>query len=245
MATLQIQCFEKAITIKNSPVIASGGINVDTLEVDFCEKWTGFTKTAVFYQNAENVYYSVLQNDICIIPYEALKTEGILYFGLFGVKGDERITTEILRYKITKGAITDFLKPSEPSDEIWEQVLKELNAIRDLAEDIKQNETDFINKQTEAFNTLKKDTETKFEQYKTSTTNELNKFKNDIEQDNANFKETTEKQFYEYYNELKEISANFMSIEDIDRILGGDYDELYDIYNAQAFTIEDLEKILI
>ena len=74
---------------------------------------------------------------------------------------------------------------------------------------------------------------------------EIINFKNRIEADNQKFKTESKKKFEEYYEELKKISANFMTIEDVDRICGGEYDPTYDDYNTQPITQEELEKILV
>lgn len=70
-------------------------------------------------------------------------------------------------------------------------------------------------------------------------------FTNRIEQDQEDYQAHMEQVFREYYEELKTISANFMSLEDVDRICGGTYDPIYDDYNVEAFTKEELEKILV
>ena len=141
---IKIKCIDQALTLINSPVIASGGLNENKLECEFCEKWDGFSKTAVFYQDKKNVYYSVLdENDTCIIPKEATASKGTMCFGIFGSKGDVTRTSEILRYKIDEGAITEDLKPSDPTPDIYEQLLAELQAIRDLSAETLSNEQAF------------------------------------------------------------------------------------------------------
>ena len=66
-----------------------------------------------------------------------------------------------------------------------------------------------------------------------------------MSQGQEDFIEQMEQTFQRYYEELKTISANFMSVEDVDRICGGDYDPTYDDYNAEPIPIEELEKILV
>ena len=70
-------------------------------------------------------------------------------------------------------------------------------------------------------------------------------FKEDITNQQNQFETENEQKFNKYYEELKKISANFMSVEDVDRICGGEYDPIYDDYNAQSITQEELEKILV
>ncbi len=73
----------------------------------------------------------------------------------------------------------------------------------------------------------------------------IRKLAEEMSQGQEDFIEQMEQTFQRYYEELKTISANFMSVEDVDRICGGDYDPTYDDYNAEPIPIEELEKILV
>lgn len=127
---IQVKCIDQTLIITNSPVIASGGLNENKLECSFCEKWDGFAKTAIFYQDKNNVYYSLLdEDDTCTIPKEATINKGTMFFGIFGTKGDVTRTSEVLRYKIVDGAITEDIKPSDPTPDIYEQIVSRINKI--------------------------------------------------------------------------------------------------------------------
>jgi hypothetical protein len=108
----------------NCPKIASGDKNIDFVHVDFCPSWDGYAKTAVFYRREDDIYYATLDNNNeCVIPWEVLQTEGVLYFGIFGVNDDKRQTSEIISYKIEKGSFSDNLKPSDPTPDVYDQIL--------------------------------------------------------------------------------------------------------------------------
>ena len=127
---IKVKCIDQTLIITNSPVIASGGLNENKLECSFCEKWDGFAKTAIFYQDKNNVYYSLLdEDDTCTIPKEATINKGTMFFGIFGTKGDVTRTSEVLRYKIVDGAITEDIKPSDPTPDIYEQIVSRINKI--------------------------------------------------------------------------------------------------------------------
>ena len=66
-----------------------------------------------------------------------------------------------------------------------------------------------------------------------------------MSQGQEEFKTHMEQVFQEYHEELKTISANFMIVEDVDRIVGGEYDRSYDDYNAESITQDELLKILV
>ena len=73
----------------------------------------------------------------------------------------------------------------------------------------------------------------------------IRKLAEEMAQGQEDFKNHMEEVFQDYYEELKAISANFMTVEDVDRICGGEYDPTYDDYNAEPISQEELEKILV
>lgn len=122
---INVECMDQELVITNSPVIASGGVHENFIAFNFCEKWDGFGKTAVFYRNEKERYYSVIDSDgICEIPHEVTDYEGTMYFGVYGEAGDVTKTSKVLKYKINQGAMTTLLKPSEePTPDIYQQLL--------------------------------------------------------------------------------------------------------------------------
>lgn len=123
---IHVKCVDQRLKIVSAPAVFSGGVNEDFLSVEFCELWDGYTKTAVFYRTEKEVYHVVLDKDNkCVIPWEVLRTPGHLYLSVFGCKDDTTRTSEVIRYTVKPGAITEATKPSEPSPNIYEQLLKE------------------------------------------------------------------------------------------------------------------------
>lgn len=136
---IKVECQDQELAIVNTPVIASGGINENFMEFNFCPKWDGFSKTAVFYRNIKEVYHSVLdKNNVCEIPHEVTDFEGIMYFGVFGVSGETQKTSNILKYKIKQGAISTELLPSEPSEDIYLQILIQYNANQQMMAELEE-----------------------------------------------------------------------------------------------------------
>ena len=123
--TINVECIDQELIITNSPLIASGGVHENFIAFNFCEKWDGFGKTAVFYRNEKERYYSVLDlDDVCEVPHEVTDYEGTMYFGVYGELGEVTRTSKVLKYKINQGAMTTLLKPSEePTPDIYQQLL--------------------------------------------------------------------------------------------------------------------------
>lgn len=125
---IRVSCIDQQLKAVASPLLASGGLNEAVVAFDFCEKWDGFAKTGVFYRDEEDVYYSLLdENDECIIPHEVYDEPGTFYFTVFGDKDSIRRTASTLRYKAYKGVVGDAMKPSDPTPDVYDQIMAKLN----------------------------------------------------------------------------------------------------------------------
>lgn len=135
---IKLRCIDQVLTFESTPLVASGGLGEDFLEVSFCSLWDGLAKTAVFWRTEEDAYHVQLdENNTCPIPPEVLADEGAIYFGLFGVseEGKQR-TSEVVRYVVTKGAITSGSKPSDPTPDIYTQLLANYAEVLDGIQEI-------------------------------------------------------------------------------------------------------------
>lgn len=128
---IKMKCTDQALEIIEAPVIASGGFKEDAILFEFCPLWDGFIKTATFYIKKGETYYAELDSDnTCIIPHEVLEKAGNIFFGVVGVNSDNITrTSEVIKYKIVQGAISEDHKPSDPTPDIYEQILARLNSI--------------------------------------------------------------------------------------------------------------------
>jgi hypothetical protein len=139
MSVIKLKCIEQTLTIVNSPTISSGNVNYDQVNFTFCDTWSGFTKTAIFYRNENEVYEKILNSaGTCTIPKEVLKTKGIFFIGVFGVKDNVVITSQVISYRVNQGAITENLMPPDPTPDIYAQILAEFGDVRDVYEDFKK-----------------------------------------------------------------------------------------------------------
>lgn len=123
---IRVGCIDQRLILLTAPTVASGGRNEDRIEFEFCNLWDGFAKTAVFYRTEDAVYHAVIADDSCLIPHEVLTCEGDLYFGVFGVKDDITRTSEVIKYKITRGALVSATEPADPTPDIYEQIMASL-----------------------------------------------------------------------------------------------------------------------
>lgn len=129
--TIHVACIDQRLTAISSPRIASGGKNENVIEFEFCPLWDGFSKTAIFYRDMDTVFHVALADNCCHIPSEVLADKGAVYFGVFGVKDDITRTSEVLRYQVVQGALTEGTEPADPTPELYEQILGQLSALNE------------------------------------------------------------------------------------------------------------------
>lgn len=134
---IKIDSLDQRLIVTSAPTLASGGKNANEVEFNFCEKWDGFKKVAVFYRDIKNPYKSTIDaNGRCVVPWEVLISDGYISIGVYGVKDDVVKTSEIVKYKIKLGAITEDLKPSDSTPELWEQILAEITEVIAVGEKV-------------------------------------------------------------------------------------------------------------
>ena len=158
MSVIKVRCTDQVLAYENTPVIASGGLDENFIAFSFCSQWDGFDRTAVFWRSEDEAYHCLLdESDTCQVPPEVTMEDGIIWLGAFGVDvtGRQR-TSEVLSYRIVKGAITVNTKPSDPTPDIYTQILAEMIQVRELAEATKAAEEAFeqaMTRQQSAFET--------------------------------------------------------------------------------------------
>lgn len=147
MTLIQVTCTDQLLTASSRPVIASGGVEVDRVSFDFCDKWNGLIKTAVFYRSADQVYHVLLDaEDECCIPKEVLTTPGILYIGAFGTKDGVVVRpSTVLAYNVELGAITDATAVPDPTPDVYMQLLGQIGDLNQLKTLDKSNLVSAIN----------------------------------------------------------------------------------------------------
>lgn len=121
------------------PMVASGGVNEDVIEFEFDKLWDGFDTVAVFYRSKREVFHQKIVDNRCTVPSEVLRTQGICYVGVMGVKDNVTRTTNVLRYEIEHGAITAGVEPPEPTPSIYESILASVKSAEQLAQSVRDD----------------------------------------------------------------------------------------------------------
>lgn len=127
--SVKVNCIDQRLLVSSGPVIASGGHNEDEIIFSFCPLWDGYEKIATFYRDKDHVYHAIIESDKCVIPWEVLTDAGEFYFGVFGVKNDVQRTSHVVKYKVAEGAISEDTAPSDPTPDIYTQIISAHNDV--------------------------------------------------------------------------------------------------------------------
>lgn len=131
MSIIRVRCVDQTMRASIVPLVASGGVNVDTMAFSFCTAWAGYeSKTAVFYRDPSTVYHVLISDDnTCTVPSEVVAEPGVFYFGVMGTKDTKVLTTEVLSYPVAQGALTKGTAPADPTPSIYAQLLDAIAAL--------------------------------------------------------------------------------------------------------------------
>lgn len=186
MSKIKVNAIDQNIAFLNLPKIYSGDVNTDFVQFEFDDTWNDFIKTAVFYRDVEHPYFQVVKDDECIIPHEVLKEKGKFYLGVVGVLDDKVLTSEVIAYEIGQGATTPIgeIVP-EPTKDIYQQILNELNTIRDLSNDTLNAQTEFIAEQEVKFNDYVTETDKSLKDMTDNMKQEVKVLTDDLKQDTS------------------------------------------------------------
>lgn len=114
---------DQVLQLSNLPRIASGSKKALQIRCNFCGKWDGCGKVAVFYRDGGDVYHVPVAEGLVTVPWEVLTDEGYFWFGIMG-EDDLTRTTEVIRIEVAKGALTvATAETREPTPDIYQQLV--------------------------------------------------------------------------------------------------------------------------
>lgn len=78
------------------------------------------------FKKDDKVYQQVIENGVCMIPQEVLFADGELEIGCYAASNTEkfqRISTNWVSVKVSKGAYSDGTAPKVPEKDVWETLM--------------------------------------------------------------------------------------------------------------------------
>lgn len=148
MSTIGVKCIDQTLAFTDMPVITTGDKNIDKIKFDFCDKWDGFIKVAVFFQQKGEFSYSLINEDgSCNIPNSILKLTGRIFIAVSGTNKNNQVrTTEIICYKIGEGVadvdINDEFPgqiTEEEKEDVYNKMFELVNEMQTLCQDLIKN----------------------------------------------------------------------------------------------------------
>lgn len=141
MAVLELNCNNQTLEWGTDPAeMYAGNRNIDSIKFNFCELWDGFTKTAVFYcEKARQPIHVILdETNTCLIPPEMTEINGLIYIGVFGDKDECRRATKLKGLYLKEGIPKDGM-PSEPTPDIYQQIINLCNEAVNTANSVRED----------------------------------------------------------------------------------------------------------
>lgn len=119
MGVIRLHTENEKLIFDEKPIITSGNININGIDVTFCDKWLSLGETvdfwAVFFKDENKIHKRKLENGYCLIPNEVLTQKGLFRFGFYAEaeNGEKVKTSRIAEYHIKQGVPTEDTGESE------------------------------------------------------------------------------------------------------------------------------------
>lgn len=136
--------YNKASLIGNLFDITSGSRGITSIEFKFSNEWIGFTKTAILYIDKynENTAVKIILDERNSIDAKYLSNliaqKCDLYIGVFGDKGEQRITTNVVCVQIREGVPTEGID-AEINVNLYNQIIQIMDSTKQIAQSIRDD----------------------------------------------------------------------------------------------------------
>lgn len=139
---IRLKTVDQRLTVVQQPVLSSGDVGTVRVEYELDSYWDGYTPSGTFYtgKRPEDVYEQPLTDGACVVPWEVLQEDGVLYIGLRGVDGSGLVKTAApVRYRIEKGSPIGSATAAGPTPDIYQQLLATAKETKDIAQSVRDD----------------------------------------------------------------------------------------------------------
>ncbi len=117
-------------------LLTTDNINSVECSFSFSPEYAGLDLFAVFYRGAELNRLVPIEAGKCILPWEMIKTEGVLYVGAYGIRNttqavEKQMTANSVAVTVVKSLTSDTVANAAPSPELWDRYRAEILGYRD------------------------------------------------------------------------------------------------------------------
>ena len=118
---LEFNIKQQTLTLTSADLnVVADSVKYLSCKFTFCEDWENIIKTAVFVSAKGNVFNVILEEDICIVPWEVIEHP---HFTV-SVFGGDRITTNKVVVNVSKSGYQKGETPQEPTPDIYAQIIE-------------------------------------------------------------------------------------------------------------------------
>lgn len=130
---IKVRCTQEHLNFIRKPPLAAGDVQATRIEWTFCDAWRGHIKTALFSRKKRGgkIFPVILKNDECLVPKEVLADRGKFYFSVVGDGDGKRLTSNTLEYEVNPSLATGEIFPSDPTPDIYSQIMSIINTKAD------------------------------------------------------------------------------------------------------------------
>lgn len=143
----KIRVHKADATLVRTETVTSGSVKVYRAQFVFEHPvWSKLTKKAIF--RSVSVVKEVLldESNICEIPWEVYQTAGqTIEIGVFGTDGEKTLPTIWVNAGIVKQGVEEGEESSEPTPDVYQQIIGTLGNLQELSTEHKDNLVDAIN----------------------------------------------------------------------------------------------------
>ena len=124
---IKLKTVDQRLTIVQQPVLSSGDVGTVRVEYELDNFWEGYATSGTFFtgRQPENIYEQPLTAGACVVPWEVLQEEGVLYIGLRGADSTGLVKTAApIRYRVERGSPSGNGTSAEPTPDVYQQLME-------------------------------------------------------------------------------------------------------------------------
>jgi hypothetical protein len=139
---IKLKTVDQRLTVVQQPILASGDVGTVRVEYELDSYWDDYVSSGTFYtgKTPEDVYEQPLENGACVVPWEALQEDGVLYIGLRGIDTTGLVKTAApIRYRVERGSPCGSATGRGPTPDVYQRLLALAEETARIAQSIRDD----------------------------------------------------------------------------------------------------------
>lgn len=133
------------VVSKDVSILTSRSVKTITAKFDLDAAWDEFeTKTAIFANGSTVIAQFLDAENFCVVPWEVLTQSGNLTIGIVGRSGEKIMPSVKVVVPIIDGIFTDGTTPSDPSPDVYAQIIALMEETKAIAQSVRDDMSSFL-----------------------------------------------------------------------------------------------------